>query len=234
MSLFVDLTQNQNSYTSIFENDTLRNLKAIHDEYGAKFSFYCFYEQNGFNLSMAPDRFHDEFQENKDWLCFGYHAKNGSTELSTISKENIITEFRNTNFELNRITGSVTNTLRLSYYHGNFAAIDALADNGVNALFTSSKNKPSYYLSSDQMELLKHNDLLNCDDVIFVHTDICLDELSYYMACSRILFESINPEQNNVIAVFTHESLLDENMLNTIDSICGFLQRHGYYFKTEL
>ena len=230
MSLFIDLTQNQDTYISIFDNSTLRGLKAIHEKYGTKFSFYCFYQQEGFDLSMVPGCYHNEFMQNEDWLCFGYHAKSPSTELSTISDSDLVAEYNRTMQELYRITGSTTNTLRLSYYHGNKKAIHAIKSEGVETLFTNTKNKLSYYLDLDQMQYLMHNDYYNDGMLSFVHTDICLDDLNFFESRSRFITTFINPEQNDILVIYTHESRLDDNMMKTIDSLCGFLFRHGYHF----
>ena len=73
IDIFLDLTENQHQYNSIFDNSTLDFLRTCHMDYGAKFVLYCFYESENFNLSMVPDKYRSEFLENSDWLNFGFH-----------------------------------------------------------------------------------------------------------------------------------------------------------------
>lgn len=95
---WVDFIDNAGTYSSIFDNTFLSQLKAMHDEYGTVFSLYCFNDNAQYNkpetathsIVDVPDKFTDEFSANSDWLKFGFHCEtndNGyaSDNVSTIS-----------------------------------------------------------------------------------------------------------------------------------------------------
>lgn len=50
VDVFINLTDNQDHYDSIFDNEMLARFRQYHDEYDAKFSLYCFYQSGDFNL----------------------------------------------------------------------------------------------------------------------------------------------------------------------------------------
>jgi len=234
IDVFRDLNASANEYTSIFDNETLNKLHTLHEKYDAKFSLYCYYEKNDFNLSMVTDRYREEFMDNDDWLCFGYHARNGKTDLLELSPKEVEDEYILTTKELERITGSSTSTLRLSYYKGSFEAVNRLHDLGVDAFLTSSRNNPSYYLSREDMLYLENHDIYQADRVKFVHTDLCLDNLSTYELCLSILRDYLDTDQRDLYCVFTHEWNLNESMYKHFEYLCGFLKTHNYSFSKEI
>ncbi len=72
---FTDIYRNE--YRSVFDCFYLAGLKRAHDEYGAKFtlnSFYHNWHQPEFNISMFPDTYRREFEDNSDWLKFAFHG----------------------------------------------------------------------------------------------------------------------------------------------------------------
>ena len=87
---FIDLTENRKEYSSLFEQPVFSFFKRLHQDYQAVFSCFCFYEEgkDGRNLAQVTDVFREEFQENSDWLRFGFHGLNsganyGSTRFQT-------------------------------------------------------------------------------------------------------------------------------------------------------
>ncbi len=81
VSVFKDLKKDSLSYVSIFEHAFLKELKNLHDEYGACFSLYVFERDGDFHISEVPVRFREEFRENADWLKLkefteSYHTVN--------------------------------------------------------------------------------------------------------------------------------------------------------------
>ena len=88
IEIFRYLTENK--CRSIFENPVLRYFKELSDEYNFVVSMYCFYEKDGFNLSMCSDKYKEEFAKNAFWLKFGFHALNDKANY----KNSDVTEFR--------------------------------------------------------------------------------------------------------------------------------------------
>ena len=84
-----DLTQNQDVYTSLFDNPYLNVYKKAHDLYGAKIHINIYYEHKDeqedrdafsgehpyFNLTMMTDKYKEEWKANSDWLKLSFHAR---------------------------------------------------------------------------------------------------------------------------------------------------------------
>ena len=234
IDVFVDLTENQDHYDSVFDNEMLAMFLQYHNKYGAKFSLYCFYESGDFNLSMVPSKYHDELVVNSDWLRFGYHAKSSNTELTAISADEIEQEYCLTVSELERITGSVTHTLRLSMFHGNKDAMERLKELGVKVLLTADDGRLSYYLDEEISKYISDHDSIEDSLFTFVSTDLRLDRLSKFAVYPRLLTIAFDTRQNKIITVFTHEWLINEKTYKKIRDVCRFAQNYQYRFETEL
>lgn len=65
---------------SIFDVEFFRQLKEWHDRYNAKFTCYIYGQTAHFSLASIPGRFKKEFQDEADWLKFGYHASHQGIE----------------------------------------------------------------------------------------------------------------------------------------------------------
>ena len=75
INIFKDIYKN--NYDSIFENEELRWLKSLHEKTDGVITLYVFYEDGDFNLSNMSNKYYEEFNENSNWLRFGFHSLNG-------------------------------------------------------------------------------------------------------------------------------------------------------------
>ena len=74
-----DLTENQDQYSSIFDQPSFSYLKELHEKYGAVYSLYCYYQQimaDGVvhTLAEVTGEYCKEFEMNSDWLRLSFHA----------------------------------------------------------------------------------------------------------------------------------------------------------------
>lgn len=74
INIFKNITDNENIYLSVFENPMLGWLKSLHQETGVKVSRYVFFSDGTFSLSQCTTKFKNEFEDNCDWLRFGFHS----------------------------------------------------------------------------------------------------------------------------------------------------------------
>lgn len=232
IDVFRDLTNNQQNYNSIFENRTLKYLQKLHNRYGAVFSLYCYYETADFDLSQCTGKFAKEFSENNSWLKFGFHAKNGTTNLSDITAEDACLEYEQVLAELGRIMGgpsSIDTYVRLQNFAGNYEAVQAInnCEYGIDGLLTADDDRASYYLDEIQNSFMRNNDYYfdQLNNLGFVSTDLRLensnnlyDEL-FEIACDE--------NQNQIIEVFTHEWALNRIMKLKLLLTCHFTYKHG-------
>ena len=120
--IFKDLTEHK-EYISIFENPVLYKMKNLHLKYGVVFNCYCFFNAwYNFTLADATDRFINEFENNADWLKFGFHgygfdeSETDRTYEAADSAELLLKDYKLVTKELCRITSekSLAQYLRLS------------------------------------------------------------------------------------------------------------------------
>ncbi len=65
----------EHDYTSIYENPYLAFFKSMYDKYGTLVHMHVYYETDGFNLSMMPDKYKSEWREAASWLRLTFHAR---------------------------------------------------------------------------------------------------------------------------------------------------------------
>ena len=230
--VFADLTNNKDKYNSIFDNETLKFLKKCNEKYGAKFSLYCFYSYSGMELSKFTDKFKSEFEENSDWLKFGFHAFNSTKDYSSVSKDEIINDYNLVINELTRIVGknSIEHVIRIEKFicsKENVQAIYGL-NNGITGLLGSDTiDRKNYYLNDKQNKKLFEKGYYfdkECD--IFIYkTDIRVEnikDIDYEL-------ENINGDKN--LIVFTHEWKLYKENMDKIEKILDFAVKNRYTFK---
>ncbi len=127
----------QNNYKSIFNNFYLAGLRNLFKKYGAKFELNCFYtcparlypfrpvmpssimppndtndrrrvpQSADFDLSMMPDQYKSEFEDNADWLrlAFHAHAEFPDSPYKNASVEKFTGDFDRTAAEIRRFAG---------------------------------------------------------------------------------------------------------------------------------
>lgn len=231
IDIFLDLAKNQHQYDSIFDNSTLDFLRTCHMDYGAKFVLYCFYESENFNLSMVPDKYRSEFLENSDWLNFGFHYIN-SEKPNEESAKRILSDYQKLTDELIRVTGSTNYTLRLSYFMGSYDAINSLKNQGVKGLLTADDDRLSYYLNKEDSKFINNHDIYidKNSGMKFISTDMRLEKVEDNKIYSELIDICLDEQQNQIIAVFTHEYALDDNMQKKIKTVCKFAKHFGYSF----
>ncbi len=146
-----DITANQDTYRSIFDNPYLAIYKKAHDCYGAKVHLNLFYEfdraaaacfssdRPDFNLSMMTDRFKEEWEANADWLKLSFHARAEKPDrpYQYAAPETIVADHLAVRREVLRFAGEKTFSSDVTTVHwgeANPACVAALRDHGYRAL----------------------------------------------------------------------------------------------------
>lgn len=214
ISIFEDLTNNENIYDSIFDSPNLGFVKELHDQYDIKISFYVYYSWNmtnsSFDLSKATGKFLEEFNCNSDWLRFGFHAKDAvAYETLTASTEEEF--FKLTVQELKRIVGedSIDYFLRLDRYVADIDTVKALKNNGVKGLLAApSPERKSYSLSSEETKQCYQNDwIIDKYEMAYTPTDVQIENINN----DEEFYETIqNMVEQPRVELFTHEWILND------------------------
>ena len=210
--IFKDLTMYENEYTTIFDNSLLRWLQEMHKRYDVSFDLYVFYNAwYNFALSDTTDKYSSEFQENADWLKFGFHGygfdeSNKDRCYSRDKSLRLVADFEFVTNELRRITSdyNITNVLRLTQFSGNRKGMEMLRSKyGVKTFLSSDKSgRLSYYLNRLQDKKLVRKG--------YLYDDIC--QIAFYKTTIRVETEEdvelkIQKLKDNKmpIVVFCHE-----------------------------
>lgn len=234
-----DLIDNQNTYTSIFENTTLNFYKEIHDTYGMKITLNCFCSEGGYDISNVPSKFSQEFAQNSDWLKMSFHAEDNSTRYDTDKVEAITNSYNKFIAAIYKMTKSfdcVDRFVRLGFFSGTLANVRAIRDCkcGIVGLFTADDTRISYYFDNNTNNYFtKHPKMSDVENQIeFIRTQTRLENITtdYPTLRDRYITNDNYANFDKYLEFFTHEYLLDTAMQTKIKNLCLFLSLTGYEF----
>ncbi len=135
-----DIAEHADEYRSVFENPYLAVYREAHEKYGAKVHLNLFFETadldgftprpDYFNLTMMPDKFKSEWEENSDWLRLSFHARkeNPMSPYKNASAEEITADCLAVDREIARFAGEKTLARETTIHFG------AVTKEGVAAL----------------------------------------------------------------------------------------------------
>ncbi|MBN9381186.1 MAG: hypothetical protein J0H74_10485 [Chitinophagaceae bacterium] len=182
-----DIHENEDKYTSIFENPYLGFLKEVHEQYGTKVHLNLFYQTEGFNLSMLSDKFKDEWKAQTGWLRLSFHALQEFPDMPyrTAGYEEVKRDCSLVMQEIRRFAGEELMG-PVTTVHWGEATVEgcrALRDLGYKGLlgyFNVDDDLPavSYYLSVEQRRYIKQRFVWKDqqEDIVFFRTSIVLDK----------------------------------------------------------
>lgn len=237
ISVLKDLTDNQNTYTSIFDNEMLAKLKELHTKYGCVFTLFLF-ETNAnegetptFTLDKMTDKYRSEFIENSSWLKFGYHSKYMDSYSNTLTDDEVIENVTNFYNNVKRFAGNVAcdRYVRFGFFSANKTAINKLLEIGlINGCLTADDDRASNTgLTANEMVVVnltgEYHDFSNNTTYYkslkrFDSDSILDDVVKYTSICSTM---------NNVL--FAHS--LGETQYNNLVEILNFLSNKNCNFK---
>ena len=159
----------KNDYKSIFDCFYLGKLRELHRNFGAKINLNCFNStpERDFKLSMFPDKYKSEFEDNADWLRLAFHSENEFPPIPYLNAtpKQLAGDFDLVAKELKRIAGSAyTAGLQIHFADVPPDCYQVLADRGVKMLQTRGRERGStarrlcdYHLPDNILEYLNDN-----------------------------------------------------------------------------
>ena len=224
-----DLIKNQDNYTSIFENNFFANLRACHEATGACFTLNTFNTVTtipDYDISNVPTKFQSEFQTNKSWLRFAFHAENETTKYATA--KGALESYEKFVSAIYQLTGDyecIDRIARLGFFSGSLENILQLkeADYGIIGLLTADDTRTSYYLTHKQSEIVrlkgKYCDLEN--ELILIKS------LSRNPSIAKEELDS-NPLYRKTTEFFWHENENISSVMNWVTAMAQYCNEQGY------
>ena len=235
----IDLMNNANTYTSIFDNPFFAMLKEIHDACGAIFSLYLFLVNTDSDISDYPSKFATEFMSNSDWLKFGIHQ--GGTNYANTSAETALSDYNTFTSNIVRICGTVDvidRCPRLGNFAGNLDSVLAMreANAGIVGLLSAYDTRDSYYLTSEESEYtFKHGKYVDTANRLTFYRTIKTFEVSNPSTALPALktLAGVNGSNYAIMmmheyAVYTDEYELINDMKTRIVYACNWANQNGY------
>ena len=211
----------QNNCRSVFENPVLSYFKKLNEEYGFTVSMYCFYEKDGFNLSMCSDKYKKEFEENANWLKFGFHALDDKSNYSDGDASKFKDDLIKTVDSLKRIVSdkAITYDVRLGFGQGNKECIKTMKEcfGDFNVLYGVDDERIVYYLNEEE-----NRHYLETGEFYDENIGITIKNCERRLECNTNFVENLKKINDDKInPFFTHESRLgDDVILDYIRLLC--------------
>lgn len=253
-----DITEHQNTYTSIFDNPYLAIYKKAHDLYGAKVHLNLFYEFDNtsrsffsaprpyFNLSMMTDKFKAEFEANSDWLKLAFHSNSEfpANPYVEAGGEKITEDCIRVHREILRFAGasSISNSTTTHFGSGNRECIRALRALGYRSLtgyFTviDGKSAVSYYTPVDVCAHVEERDFWydSEEDMFFGRIDR-VTNIGKLEEVMRDVAEVVDhPHRSGFVSIMIHEQYFypdyrshRPDFAERVLEPCRYLYEHGY------
>lgn len=228
--VLIDITENENKYESVFENEFLKALQSMTINYGAKFVLYIFdsYFEKNFDIRKVTGKFQAELTKNANWLKFGYHSIEPTAFFDdSTSTEEFKESFTRVNKEIKRFAGedSLSRVLRLHYFRANKEMVNYLISQGVKGLLCSDDDRISYDLSEDKHRELKEQDKIIFAGMTYYNTDFRFDGKSF------IHYQMHKLRDKEILVLFTHEWALGRKGLQKIETAVKWLAKNNYEFS---
>lgn len=188
---FENIWRNQDTYTSIFDDPFLALYRDLYTQYGTPVHMHIYYENDdgSFNLSMFPDKYKKEFQENGNWLKFTFHSLKDKPDspYKHATYQQVMREGKLVEKEILRFAGPevMSNITSQHWADSNREATRAFRNLGfrcIDGYFNFDENGDpvvSYYLDKVQTAHVASRDFWvdNSEDIIFVKGDIVINEV---------------------------------------------------------
>lgn len=237
IGILEDITKSE--YKSIFQHHILAFLKSMHDEYGAVFSLYCFYEKDGWNLSQMTDEFVEEFEKASDWLKLSFHGKNYGSRYDdeSIKPEQALEHCKQVIEQIIRFAGesSIDTIPRIHFFSGKIKSAQKWRDYLLKGLLAADDDrKDNVYLDeAQQQELAKYGDWYDVKENLYIlKTILRLEAVKepYYELENTKTAEGSNEQQKKFI-IFTHEQYLNnKDMQDKIIQVCKWAKKNNVIF----
>lgn len=227
-----ELTEKETQYASMFAHPILAFFREMHEKYNAAFHCYCFGEdiESGFTLAEVTRKYRSEFEQNAEWLQFGFHGMNydavygdnGGTRVINRNAKQAADDYAFIMGHLAEIVGekALDFSPRIHFFAGTRECCRAWknAKYGIEGLLAADDARYSYYHDTAQHDkLMAENVWHDAElDVTFRRTNIRLENEKDLEGLRR----KIKDFKGDMQVVFTHECYLQQEEMKQKIAIC--------------
>lgn len=138
----------EHSYQSLFENPYLALYRRLHEKYGVKVHMNIYWESpeyGDFTLPDFPDRYRQEWMDNRSWLHLSFHARADKPDWPYVKAgyRQVYDDCAPVMEQIRRFAGEVGHVTTLHFAETGAEGIRALYDCGVRVLlgdYTEDEN----------------------------------------------------------------------------------------------
>lgn len=234
VTLWADFITNENTYSSIFDNQKLAMLKKMHDEYGLCVTLNTFnVDSSDHSISNVPTKFAAEFKANSNWLKFAFHASDADKRYNEDDATTAAqySTFTSGIYQLTGTANAIDRFTRLGFFTGTLNNVIAMRDSTMGVCGLSSPDDDSnfgYYLNATIRDIINSKGRYYDKDhnIQFIKSQTRLESLS--LDNTLPTYDTLaKGEMARYLEFFTHESLLI-NVYNTLILLCNWLVKNGY------
>ena len=243
-----DLGLNPGKYASLFDHWYLGFLRDMHREFDTRVHINIYFQADGFNLTMMPDKWKDEWRKNASWLHLSFHALADKPDrpYSNATYAQIAHDYDLVYNEIHRFAGHevIGNTTTLHWAECPKDAAIALRNRGIEnlvALFDrqgyEGECTTGYYLSAAECAY--------CDtraawydretDLIFVRCASVVNTLEVDAIPRTLDARTATPQTAELLELLIHEqyfrkelSYYQPTVLEKVRTALRWAVDHGY------
>ncbi len=244
----VDIGRNPDAYPSLFDHYFLGFWRDIHREFGTCVHANIYYqnEARDFNLTMFPEKYRKEWEENSDWLHLSFHAlQNYPNRIyQDASYDFIGTHFDMVMEQIHRFAGEAV-TGHVTTVHWAETTVEgcrALRDRGVDTLIALPQvyGKPyttMYYLDNERAGHLASRDAWTdtSEGITFVNCDQVVNGMSVEQVVPQLEKMAANPHTGEMIELLIHEQyfrpdlpIYQSDVMEKVRRACSLMSDCGY------
>jgi len=202
--------------SSLFENPYMALWRRLHERYGTKVNCNIYFQCDGFDLTMMPDVYRREWEDNSEWFRLTFHALQNEPKEPYIAAayDEVAHDYDLITNEIVRFAGeSVMNEFTTIHWgEATRGGCRAVRDRGIRGLcgyFVMREGVPkvSYYLDGEQTDYLGTHDywLDTSEDLIFIRHDIVANNVRPEDIRGHLDRTAENPQQRDVMEFMIHE-----------------------------
>ena len=245
-----ELAEMKDVYSSIFDCPFFAIFKRLHDDFGTCVHMNIYFtDGEGFDLTMMPDCYKDEFKANSHWLKLTFHAyANHPDRIYRYAPySELYRDYHLVTNEILRFAGPETVNTSANGLHWAETTVEgarALKDCGINCLvgyYIFDKNGDphvAYYLNKEQTIHCHGRDFWvdNKEGIIFSKDKMVIDSFKLEDICPRLdHLKNERPHETGIMNFVTHEQYFYKDYHNyqpdyeeKIRTACAWARDNGY------